>query len=54
MYTKNKILNPYYHSSAGHRKNPCGIQKADKFAVDVPITCKRGFTPSSVLRTSGT
>lgn len=54
MCVKNKILNPYCHSSAGHRKNPFGIQKADKFTVDVPITCKRGFTPSSVLRTSGT
>ena len=49
MCAKNKSLNPYCHSSAGHRKNPCGIQKADKFTVDVPIICKRGFTPSSVL-----
>ena len=42
-----------YHPDA-NINNPNKAQAEEKFTADVPVTCQRGFTPSSVLGTSGT
>ena len=49
MRAQNEILDPHRNTDAEHRKNTGGIQERHPFKVAVPVTLKRGCTPSSVV-----